>query len=135
MLPRVRSVFDGPLRGVTSTGRSGDSSPSELSFEAKSLQNSLQFEIDRLESKEMLLARVRAYTYRSEYVDDMLIETLNDIEILKLQRYRLWNRLKAQLTAEQIPTVRAEMGIAELTAQQAADLEDSVGFINTFRRR
>ena len=132
MLPRVRSVFDEPLRGVTSTGTTP--SPSELSFEARSLQNSLQFEIDHLESKEMLLARVRAYTYRSEYVDDMLISTLNDIEILKLQRYRLWNRLKEQLTAEQIPAVRADMGIAELTEQQAADLEDSVGFINMFRR-
>ena len=131
MLPRVRSVFDGPLRGVTSTG----TSPSELSFAAKSLQNSLQFAIDHLESKEMLLARVNAYTYRSEYVDDMLISTLNDIELLKLQRYQLWKRLKEQLTAEQIPTVREEMGIVELTAQQAADLEDSVGFINMFRRR
>ena len=131
MLPRVRSVFDGPLRGVTSTG----TSPSGLSFEAKSLQNSLQFAIDHLESKEMLLAKVRAYTYRSEYVDDMLISTLNDIKVLEMQRYQLWKRLKEQLTAEQISTVRAEMGIVELTAQQAADLEDSVGFINMFRRR
>ena len=133
MLPRVRSVFDGPLRGVAPTGTTP--LPSELSFEAKSLQNSLQFEIDRLESREMLLAKVRAYTYRSEYVDDMLIQTLNDIEVLKLQRHRLWNRLKEQLTAEQIPMVMSAMGIVELTAQQAADLEDSVQFINMFRRR
>ena len=133
MLPSLSSVFDGPLRGVAPTGTTP--LPSELSFEAQSLRSSLQFEIDRLESREMLLARVRAYPSRSEYVDDMLIQTLNDIEILKLQRHRLWNRLKEQLTDEQIPMVMSEMGIVELTAQQAADLEDSVQFINMFRRR
>ena len=133
MLPRVSSVFEAPLRGVAPTGTTP--LPTELSFVAKSLQNSLQFEIDHLASKEMLLARVRAYTYRSDYVDNMLIETLNDIELLKLARHRLWNRLKAQLTAEQIPRVQAEMGIVELTEEQATNLEESAAFIHMFRRR